>query len=241
MAAPKSDFAIVNQYLGWGEPRAGLWFVGLEEATEWSQEDVRRCMAEAGSTNGVYTPPSESIDFRGQQAGKTVRDYTCKIARAVSVHTVSWRDYRNTYLWTTRSATFQLNIFPLGKPTRREWPVAYEQLFGFGPKDRRAYEEYVSNTRFKAIARLRGHAQPQAVVCFGKEAWHHYAGIFGLCERPVDIEPGMIQSYPEQRVLLTPFFARYHMTNRRAELIAEQLQAWGVRIDSDSQLSGQLR
>lgn len=33
-------FDTANRYLGWGEPDRGLWFIGLEEASEWSKSDL---------------------------------------------------------------------------------------------------------------------------------------------------------------------------------------------------------
>ncbi len=49
------EFDILNQWLGWGEPKDGLWFIGIEEGGTWeceTLEDLEKSRIEIRKRSG---------------------------------------------------------------------------------------------------------------------------------------------------------------------------------------------
>jgi hypothetical protein len=230
-------FVAANAYLGWGEPRGGVWFIGLEEADGWfdlpADEIERRYRA-----LGEVSPATTQRDFPALgAAGRSIRYTTSRILSAVSVQaqdrpaTERPRWYHDNQLWAPGSMTFQANLYPLGKPTRAAWPESFEHLFGFGPHDTERYAHTVAETRWPRLRARWDEDRPCATVCFGAEAWGDFRRVFGVTSVPQLLADGKIHIHEAERVILTHFFSYGHVTNADADAIGAILRReWNVTI-----------
>lgn len=230
MPAQTRYFQIANHYLGWGEPKNGLWFIGLEEATPWKIEDLER-----HSENPVEISPHQPHDgtFSSlDRKGRSIRAITSKIAYRLSRRFAdqSWRVYQQYGLWQPGCKLAQLNFYPLGKASWWEWPDDFKQLFGYASHERAHYLAEVSRTRHVRIKQLYEEGKPQAVVCFGNDAHDSARSIFGLDGQEAQEIVQGAKAYPNRKVILTPFFRYQHFPNSSAECVAQQLKDWGVEL-----------
>lgn len=242
------EFHLVNRSLGWGDRGkkhnqrknrhdGGLWFIGMEEATGcdgWTPQQVRDKYA--NKPEWIQTlPPSQWGD-----AGKQVRDYTCKIVFPLSKVACAKRltidQYRQGYLWQGVCQVCQTNALPIGRKRVGALSPHFKLLFGNGPGDWNAYIECVRHTRFRRLHDLWKQYQPQAVVCFGKAYWPYHREILDL-KKPTEIlENGDIEVYGnkkiDKKVILTPFFrgGNHLMSDPKARLVSDKLFSWGVSI-----------
>lgn len=232
-------FVAANRYLGWGEPRHGVWFVGLEEADSWYDEPAEQVISRYECL-GEVSPATTQLDFATLgRAGAQIRERTSQIMCAVSEaaqHVAPderWRWYLKQRLWRVGSRTFQANLYPLGKKSldQESWPAQFEQLFGFGPKDEAAYKAIVAVTRFPRLRARWLEDTPLATICFGKYGWDDFAKVFELVSTPREFASGKVRVYDAERVILTHFFGRDRVTADDASLVGSLLRdEWKIRI-----------
>jgi hypothetical protein len=229
MPSPTLAFECVNRCLGWGEPYGGLWFIGLEEASDFECSQVEIVEKYERLGNPEFLPCDDARDYStlGRE-GAAIRAYTCKIANEVSREpTDTWRAYRDRRLWKSGCQLFQANLYPLGKPRRKDWSEKFEEIYGFSSEERKAYESHVRQTRFLALASLWRRSAPQAVICFG--GWNECREIFNV-NSPADvIAEGAIYVHTPEKFIFTPFFAR-RMSDAKAKQVATRLREWSVSI-----------
>lgn len=231
---PTEAFDVVNQYLGWGEAVGGLWFVGLEEAADWG-EPTEKQIAEWKKDIPISpcVEPTDGSNYPGERilTGKQIRAYTCKIAQPLSKDFADsdWQTYRARRFWRPGCGLLQINLFPLGKPHRSDWPEHFKRTYGFGNGDQEEYRSCVERTRFRQIADFWETSGKPPVVTFGMEGWASCKTIFGLDGGEI-LDGGKVVACRKQRVILAPFFSYWHMSNSRAKLISDTLKEWGVTL-----------
>jgi hypothetical protein len=228
MTTPSERFAIANEMLGWGDPQGGAWFIGLEEASVWNNDNLPQLLALQGES---YVSETKWNWKELGASGRGIRDYTSKIVQPLSQshRERSWKEYRDEKLWGQGSKVFQSNLYPLGKPSLKDWPEHYGDLFGFGLKDRERYREVVRKTRFPLIQRLRERQCPQAVVCFGVYGWEDFQDMLGLDRASASWPDEDVAVFSQERVILTPFLGQ-GMSNEKAAAVTKQLLEWSVFI-----------
>lgn len=220
-------FDMVNKVLGWGDPNGGLWFVGLEEASPFTEDDLTRY-----ESADPFIPVTQADRDKWDQRGKGIRDYTSKIAQPLSLQGrgIEWKDYQKI-MWSAGSQICQVNLFPLPKPTfLKNWPNSYKEQYGYGPSDRADYIRDVRSTRFGRIREWWKRCRPQATICFGTQGWEFDKEILDLRSTPEMKFDGETHVYVSERVILAPFFAYWHMSNRKAEAMSGVLKSWDVKI-----------
>jgi hypothetical protein len=106
-----NEFNTLNQWLGWGDPDNGLWFIGVEEGGVWkcsnSKEinESRQIIIEKYSGN-TYTPYANKND-RGD-INWPIAVVTAKIASLISNSDLCWQEYRKNILWLNESNESQV-------------------------------------------------------------------------------------------------------------------------------------
>lgn len=220
MFKPNDEFNIANQYLGWGDPDGGLWCIGTDEGTDFTSNNLE----EMKGRQFDYLQSDKKIT-------SPVATVVAKIASRLS-NAQDWEEYRDKVLWRQGSKVFNGNILPLGKASRKKWPLEYKQLFGIESADDPGYLQLVRETRYKYLQNFRDRYRPQAIICFGKSHWPEFESIFA--ENPGEIgETGDFKIYAKNRVLLTKHFAwSVHMTNEKIEDVIIQLRDWGVDLSN---------
>ena len=203
-------FVILNRFLGFGNPRASIWFIGLEEASRWCR-DPSKSEANYERYEKRYFPfrPGEITD-EAKRAGRTrtrVYDIMSKLVVALTSggqpSRTTWREYRDSSLLQEDGQTFQGNLYPLGKDHLPIWPEYYHELFGL--KSREAYMAEVENKRFPYLREKHRQYAPQLTVCFGKAGWKDFKKLFAL---GTDYEPAEQACIYPRGIVLCPFFGR---------------------------------
>jgi hypothetical protein len=221
-------FEIANNFVGWGDPKCGIWFVGIEEAASWNEMNKNELFLLRGKK---YIP---EVKFNWKElgsSGRGVRDYMSKICYQFSDNykCKSWRQFRDENLWAENSQVFQTNLFPIGKASLKIWPKDYEKLFGFGDKDRDRYYQEVMLTRLPVITSLWEECRPQATICFGKSFWNEFKTLFDVIEKDIIKVSEDVQCEQKKRIIFSPFFGQ-GMSDKKVRLISGLLQDWGVSI-----------
>lgn len=100
-------FQIVNNWLGWGDPEKGLWFIGMEEGATFS-EDV------ASRKGKQFDPVRDGEDLNWNVANTTAK----VVSQLLGVPNYS--EYRDSIMWREGSRVFNGNLLPLGKPKKNK-------------------------------------------------------------------------------------------------------------------------
>lgn len=183
------------RFLGYGDPEsAKLWFVGIEEALESESKDLDRivehpfeiCDGCPGEPTRVYAIISQIVtglrgeDWRGR-----------------------WKEYRDKTLFSKGSDAVQANLYPLGKAHMSSWPAAYTAL---GLTTKKEYYKWIAGVsgRFLHLRETRSRRDNPLTICFGTSVWPDFIECFALHKSPVIDDA--FHFYPEERVILTPFF-----------------------------------
>ena len=214
-------FRIANNFLGWGERdidgKGSLWFVGLEEAAKWTPEALQR-YCNRGEDQSIDEHP----EMGASEIFSGVTGYCSKIACSLSggYGGLEWRRYRKEKLWRVGCGILHINLFPIGRTCRSEYPEDVKTLFGYGQENWREYERVVfASDRFERITKLwRAEPRPQAVICFGKEGWQYTDAIFEL--KPHDKQGSAYKFWVDEhkRVIQTKFFCNYSPPTAPASL-----------------------
>lgn len=230
-------FAAANGYLGWGEPKGGIWFVGIEEATNLLGLPDDALVAEYRRLGEVSPHEHDRSWARSPVVGgRAIRQGTARILSAVSREAclravedrVAW--YHDHMLWAPGSSTFQANLYPLGKPRLAEWPEPFQRRFGLGPGDDAKYQRELERTRWPRLRQLRKDCRPQATICFGRASWAEFRRVFEINSSPRLLAGGKIEVYDMERTVLTHHFARSHVTSRDADMVGAVLREWCLQL-----------
>jgi hypothetical protein len=195
------NFEILNKFKGFGNPTGDFWFIGIEEAlpttTENLQETLKNYKTEILSTKtGEIKETAEKL---GNKFTK-VYDIMSKIIKGDN-----WKEYRDNRLLQADSNEFQMNLFPLGKPRVSNWPTHYNELFSIPSID--IYIDHVKTTRFKMLKGYWDKYKPRVTICFGSSFLNEFKLLFNLSDsEEILFKEEKIYFYPQERVLITPFF-----------------------------------
>ena len=205
-------------FIGWGDPHKSIWFFGVEEGAKFNQEYI-------DDINGkAFVAVGDEKDLKWPVANRTARI----LADLVSYPEID--SYRDKVLWRAGSGSFNGNLLPLGKASRKHWPDEYERLFGLSEVQLDHYMSLVRSVRYSKIRELKERSKPQALVCFGKEYWSDFEHVF--IENPSELEryeEAKIVAYPRDRVILCGHFSYgIHFTNKSLALVVEILKKWGA-------------
>jgi len=138
----RKDFEIVNRVLGWGNPHAPIWFIGLEEAGEWGKDvstDKETLEKYENCFNGwMPVEPGQiqkDAEEKRQEFTQVYEIMSKLVLEVMGGKLVDWPDYLNKKLFVDEIVC-QSNLYPLGKKIHKgELPEVYKTLLGFGPKD----------------------------------------------------------------------------------------------------------
>ena len=113
-----------------------------------------------------------------------------------------------------------MNLFPLGKPRVSHWPTYYNELFSIFSVDN--YIDYVKKTRFKMLRDFWGKYQPRTTVCFGISFLKEFKDVLNLSDsEEIIFKEEKIHFYPQERVLITPFFGYRQLKSKSLMKIIE--------------------
>jgi hypothetical protein len=229
----------VMDYIGWGDPFHGLWFVGIEEATTWKCESH---IADELAPHSSSMRRDHGVIYRyGPQAGyrpgtsERIAKWEASIANPLSVQKLDFDAYKQRVLWLPHTATFHCNVWPLGKPTVSTWPSHYTKLFGVTMDEWRKTRNELCAPRFTKIQALRQRADVRATVCFGISTPGDFEKCMGLDENSgKETNNRRLRIWEAAKVILA-----YHWSGppKNTPLnvsdvaeILEKLHSWGVAL-----------
>jgi len=223
ISTPEKRFDIVNSYIGLGEPNNSLWFIGLEEAGGWKE-----CWIDDRDDYEAY---SKHIKQRAEKDVEPIsRAYAwiSKICTKLILHNdMEWSVFRKKHLFKKDCPVFQSNLYPLGKPSRQDYPDHYKSVFGYSLDE---YNNLKHEKRWKNIKDYGDKSSPQATICFGQEGWNSFLNMLEISKSPSrKLNNGKIHIFENDRVILTHFF-RNNSGGEILETIVPILNSWNVSL-----------
>lgn len=226
-----ANFEIAARHIGWGDPAEnGLFCVGIEETLHWRPQDLDKYRNRETDTGGLTHDSVDGTSDDREHTRTRIPHWVCQIACRVSRSGLNGPTYQRTRLWRPGSQVFNGNLLPLGKLQTSAWPDGYEALFGWKREDRAQYLEAVKKLRYPALQRFWADRKPAATVAFGKGYWPEFQAAFGLHGNGVVAGESRLRVFEKERFILTPFFGYWHMTDKLAGAITNQLKEWSVSI-----------
>jgi hypothetical protein len=213
---PKSQymnkyFKKLSNFKGFGNPKGKIWFVGLEEAADFNK-DLDQIVK--GYSKEFAPFEMGGIEEDANRMGNSytkIYDVMSKIM--VGLHPEGdWKTYRNTKLLTEESNEFQMNLYPVGKKNLASWSESIQAKLGFNSK-----EDYLSTTqnqRFPQLHQFWKLHDPDFTICFGIGNCDDFKKAFNLREGRY-LEDSNTFLFPDDRVLITPFFNNRFMGQAR--------------------------
>jgi hypothetical protein len=202
-------------HIGYGNDKAALWFLGMEEHLDGERDEELRWRLE-----NLTHPIDTFAHLRDSTIPSThTWRYMARIARRLLEKAVDWddaekaRDYiARDQLGSASGETFLLELLPLPEVGRNIF--SYSDFYPEGPV---AYRQHVLPSR---IAWIRSHAQAardtggRVVFAYGREFWPAYESIWPtstwtetelkLTGRPAVVKIGVDRG---TLIVLTPFFS----------------------------------
>ncbi len=220
------DFMVLNEFVGYGNPKGRFWFIGLEEAGDWKAPPSEVQM------NGYRKRflPRKAGDIKNQ-ADQQKEKYTkihdvmsklvLAVTRQVDPESGDWRKYRNEQLLVEGGDTFQANLYPLARrsSSSKKLPEKYQELFDVGEW----YQDEVLKKRFDMLYREWKEYHPRFTICFGKGEWRSFEKLLRLKIEPPYEEVDKCRIY-RSGVVLCPFFKPTDMSNDRIRALAQRLR-----------------
>lgn len=230
----EGNFERMLAHAGWGDPIGGLWFIGIEEGSEWRGstaaveqwfDERRDSIHKLGDMTYEYGTSCEGLPAATRsKVGYWEQAIVDRLANANGMSPPVVPS-----LWSPGSRVFHANLYPLARTSMAAWPEYFAAMFGVSSCD--SYQEAVHDHRFRKLRDARHSAGVQATVCFGKSCWPAFEKALALEPAAGRMEPGgNLKRYDEARVICAPFFGYWHMNASLAGEIVAILREWRVDL-----------
>lgn len=220
------DFMVLNEFVGYGNPKGQFWFIGLEEGgEEWEKPPTEDQLIDYKKR---FLPlKAGDIKKRADLEGKKytkIFDIMSKLVLAVTKQvdpeSGNWGKYRNEQLLVGGGDTFQANLYPLSRGSfSRRLPQQYQELFGIG----KWYPQDALETRFRMLYSAWKEHHPRLTICFGKGKWRSFEKLLRLEAEPPYGEIDKCRIY-RSGVILCSFFRTTLMSHSRIRALAQRLR-----------------
>lgn len=224
------------RFLGYGNPRARLWIVGIEEGGGFDSESPETYFANGPDKHPLVHPEigftygqndeEDAKSVVGKQGGRQKNNQTWGIAGWLALQLGLVRgngrgdqkeQAKSLHLMSRDSPVFLSNLFPLGKPDTKVWP--YRSILNRDEYVKEVLGEEGNGERRRLFGKAMGRFRP-VVVVHGKGYWGSARQIFGLTEGG-EARNGF-ECYRSRRVILAPHFTR--MSYDLAGALAEEIR-----------------
>lgn len=219
------DWTRLLDMIGYGDPRAPLWFLGMEEALNPSISVDQNLLNRLAYPSHPFAP----FDVMGPNPGRWAPSswrMMAKIARLLREGAEDWSSglqaeaYVSDKLARPGADTCLLELLPLPKKTVGTFPERYRDRF---PKGIQQYRDAMlpageePSGRIKVLQDLALQYRPETIICYGDAFWQHYRRIFtplqGEQERVFQIKTKTARvaagRWHDTTVVLTPYFVPY--------------------------------
>lgn len=166
-------------FLGYGNPRADLWFIGLEEGGGSDAEVVKRSrfrtVEDLRSAHGKLGLLQFFIGRRPFQPTWRGLSYVALAYRNRRPTKEAARRYQASRLGRTGGETFLTELYPLPHKSLRDWD--YRHLVG-GPTDPDQYRAELFEFRKALLKKALTRNRPRLVLAYGKRSWNQFMSLF---------------------------------------------------------------
>lgn len=225
---------VMMNYKGYGNPAGKYWFVGIEEADDFGKwrcddlgEKIKQYKDECGFLlNGDLKKIKEEFMRKNPKRRFTsIYNIIAKIVLGIENRDLSEiKSFLDNQLFTRDGSTFQMNLFPLGKPAEKNWPSEFEHLFGL--KNSTHYmQEIKASNRFQSLRDFWIEHRPKVTICFGEAHWKDFKELFKIADAEIK-ETDKLQFCQSKGVVLAPFFKHFLMTTNRINLLSDTTRSW---------------
>jgi hypothetical protein len=167
------DWDRIETFIGYGRVDAPVVFLGMEEGGPSDEDAIVKNLINRSGWERVIDIP-EKWEKRLQSTWRPMCEILLRRQGAINPTREQKIDYQNSLLGRQSGDSLITELMPLPKRSVATWPNIYEGRYG-------SRESYMASVRPKRIDMLktvlRAHPR-EAIVCFGKAAWNHYARIF---------------------------------------------------------------
>ena len=203
-------FTCLNTFIGWGNPDANVWFVGLEDAGQYdTNANPNDIITEYSAANH----PSRFLSITAQRiikesTGKPrtpIYNYMAYVLSRLRIGTNELLNsgvYRDTLLAQNH---FKMNVRSLALDRTIDWPAHYSTLFGITHGE---YSNLLVEERYPLLRAFHARHRPKFTVCFGSKHWQKFEQMFGLpTNQRIELSPYVSYHLREGLfIFLTPFF-----------------------------------
>jgi|GEM_PF-1310757 len=228
------DFELLLNFVGIGDPKNSIWFVGIEEAVEINPDAenynniIDRCRH-----NNIYVEPNEILNDHNKylsEGKRYTQIYNFMSALVLELFEFDKKDfkdhidYRNNKLLQKGSRVFLAELYPLGKKSVKE---NHQHLHKFGIKNYNEYIDIIKKYRYDIVYNYWLKSKPLITICFGKNYWDEFNRLFKLSREQSElILKNKFCFYKYKKIVLTPFFGHgaisYHDIIQLAQIIKEK-------------------
>lgn len=201
-------------FLGYGSPKSNIWFIGIEEGGKIIDFD-----SELEQRKYQYR-------FRDNAQEKTrVWDIIAQFMyKLYKLSEIQYDEYRNKMFSKDFQYFFLTNLFPLPKPNINTWPPKYIKYFKINDFNYDKFLSIVRSYRYKIIYETWKLNRPKLTICFSSTFYHEFIHLLNLGHSRYDCLLGnKVYFYPDENVLLTPFFDNKNIDDRVKNIIKEKL------------------
>jgi hypothetical protein len=213
-------------FKGYGNPGGPLWFVGIEEYGPTDPQQLAENLRTRIAFRDVEDLPAvHAAPPLGPVAGliptwATMSKIVLRLRREPD-----WPDreicrrYQSEELGRLDGETFLTELLPLPKPSDVHFPEWWPWP---------SWDEYAKQAlprRVDMIRKLFEANRPRLVFCYGKSYWNYHRKIFPEAKFiPILAGKMQIAELAESRIVLTPFFAWFLMTNTLIDEMAKEIE-----------------
>ncbi|MDR3669181.1 MAG: hypothetical protein P4L35_20315 [Ignavibacteriaceae bacterium] len=196
------NFITFSKFLGYGDIKSKLWFVGIEDSGE-SITEV--------NLNERLSECREETLYINEVAGKnSVWSIIEKLLwdNFSIKHKLNEKEYLKKMFSKEYSYFFLTELFPLPKSINRfSWPERYKDIFEYSKDDYFKYLSDVHSFRYPIIHNKWVEVKPYLTICFGALYWDEFIHLFNLGHSKfIDLPDSGLRMFPSENILLSPFF-----------------------------------
>ncbi len=190
--------AYMASFAGYGDLRAPLWFVGMEEGggrdvdelarrvDAWDVRGRQRLEDLAGYHRAIGMSRHFAAPFPLQRTwGPLAR--VLQASRGASTALSELRHVQATQLGAHGGGAALLELLPLPAPNTNTWPYAALAKHVPALRDRAAYRTTYQPERLAMLRALMREGRPRAVICYGLGYWESWTALAGAPLRPITI------------------------------------------------------
>lgn len=204
-----SELEILLNFVGYGNLKADVWFLGMEEAGG-GEENLRlrlkfRLVEDCAEAHQILGITQHHTGRKVIQPTWRGMSYIMLAFAGKPTDKEHIRNYQADLLGRFRGNSLLCELLPIPKPSIGDW-----EYKSFIPQFKSAQEYYrvVMPRRIKYLRSLIEEHKPKSIICYGKSYWNSYKELFG------DLDYAQNGQFLVARTAMTRVLFTDHFTSR---------------------------